>query len=55
MDAFDREVQAIEKACFDGLITSTECDEEIRELERDRRDAAHEAAQEAYDDVLERW
>lgn len=53
--AFEREEQALEDELASGQITQAEFHEQMRDLERDYRDAAHEAAQDAYDRELEDW
>jgi len=52
---FDREEQAIIDAEEQGTITRAEANEQMRDLQRDYREAAHEAAGEAYNRELERW
>ena len=47
----ERAMDRLEKDLFDGAITDEEYREEMRALEADYRDAAHEAAQDEY----ERW
>jgi len=48
----EKEIERVEN---DEYMTQSEKNREIRELERDYRSAAREAAQEAYDDEMERW
>ena len=52
---YDREERDIIRRHSEGLITGKQADEELRELQRDYRDAAHEAAQRAYDREIEGW
>ena len=53
--AFDREEQAIIDAEARGEITRAEAQRELRDLNREYREAAHESAQRAYEQELERW
>ena len=55
MNMYEREEQNLEEMLANEEITLAEYNEQMRELQRDRRDAAHEAAQSAYDAELERW
>jgi len=52
---FDREEQAIIEAEERGEVTRAEANEQMRDLQRDYREAAHESAREAYERELERW
>ena len=52
---FEQEEQAIIDKYERGEITREEHDRELRELERDCRAAAQEAAEDAYHDELEAW
>ena len=52
---FDREMDDIDRREADGVINRSEASAERRELERDYRGAAEEAAEDAYRDELERW
>ena len=49
---FEKEIEMIEN---DDSMTPQEKAMEIREMERDYRDAAREASERAYDDEMERW
>lgn len=55
MDQFERAEQQLEKDYENGNLSRKEFDYEMRELIRDRRAAADEAAQCAYDDEMGRW
>lgn len=55
LTAFEREEEDIQRRYADGEITNAEMRAEIRELQRDYAGAAREAAQNAYDDEMERW
>lgn len=55
MDAFEREEQYLEEQLESGAMTIKEYNKEMRELQRDYRAQAEEAAQRAYDDEMERW
>ena len=55
MDAWEREEDDIDQREAEGVITRKEADQERRELRRDFRGAAEEAAENAYREVLERW
>ena len=55
MNQWDREEESLERAYEEGRIDMEEFNEAMRDLQRDRRYAAHEAAQEAYDNELDRW
>ena len=55
MNAWEREELAIEEQYEDGLMSPAEYNESIRELQRERRWAAEEAAQDAYDQEMDRW
>jgi hypothetical protein len=52
---FEKEEQYLEDQLASGEITPQEFNEEMRELQRSFRDAAEEAAQAAYDDVMRSW
>jgi hypothetical protein len=52
---FEREEAHIIEMMNSGEISNAEGWKQIRELQRDYRAAAQEAAQEAYDRELERW
>jgi hypothetical protein len=51
----DQEIDEIDQRLEDGRISREEADAEQREVRRDYRGAAEEAAQNAYDSELERW
>lgn len=55
MNQFDREEAAIIDAMNSGDISKEEGRRQIRELHRDYRAAAEEAAHEAYDREMSRW
>lgn len=55
MDAFEREEQMLEEQLANGEISNEEFNDEMRELQRDYRGAAQEAAESAYNDVMGRW
>lgn len=55
MGPFEREEQAIEDAYTRGDISSAEYREQMRDLQRDYRDAAEEAARDAYDREMSNW
>ena len=55
MNQFDRKEQDICDRESQGIISRKEAAEEMRELYRDYREAAHEAAREAYERELDRW
>lgn len=55
MRAYEREEERIEQAFANGDLTPEEYREELRELQRDYRAAAEEAAERAYSDEMERW
>ncbi len=52
MDAYEREIEAIEN---DDTLTQSEKNSYIRDVERDYRQCAREAANRAYDEEMERW
>lgn len=52
---FDREMDDIDQAEADGRMSREEAARERRELQRDYRGAAEEAAENAYREELERW
>ncbi len=52
MDAYERELDSIEN---DDTLTQLQKNEYIRDVEGDRREDAREAAQDAYDDEMNRW
>ena len=51
----EREEDQLEQDLAAGLISQSEFNREMREIQRDYRESAHEAAGEAYRDELERW
>lgn len=55
MDPYEREEQALCEAYNEGEITLAEYNQAMRELQADYREAAREAAQEAYDREMDRW
>jgi len=55
MDAFEREEQSLEDEYNAGNISLKEFNHEMAELQRDYRGQAEEAAQNAYDDEMDRW
>ena len=55
MDQFDSEEQEIERQYNDGEMSLKEYNKEMRELQREYRAYAEEAAQEAHDREMERW
>jgi hypothetical protein len=55
MNAWEREEDALVEQFNNGEISRKEFDQEMRELHQDMRAAANEAAQEAYDQVMENW
>lgn len=52
---FDREENHLVEQFNSGLITRDEYNKQMRELQRDYRAAAQEAAQDAYDREMDRW
>jgi hypothetical protein len=52
---YEREENDIQERYARGEITNAEMWAELKELQRDYRAAAEEAAREAYDQELERW
>ena len=55
MTQLEREEENLEQQLEGGEITQQEYNRELQELYRDYRNAAEEAAQNAYDDEIERW
>ena len=55
MDMEDRMQHEIELIEQDDSLTSDEKRREIREIQREYRDAAKESAQQAYDEEFDRW
>ncbi len=52
---FDRAEAQIERDFDDGLMTQAEYNREMRELQRDYRSAAVEAAMDAYEREMGQW
>ncbi len=52
---YDREEQYIIDQMNSGMISQQEGRKQLRELQRDYRAAAQEAAQDAYDREMDRW
>lgn len=52
---FEREEDQLHEDLRAGLITEAEFRKQLRELQQDYRFAAQEAAQDAYDNEMERW
>lgn len=55
MSAWDREIEQVGRDYNEGLIDLREYNRRIQEINRDYRDAAKEAASEAYLRELENW
>lgn len=55
MDQYDREEEGLLREYNEDRISLETYNREVRELQRDCRDAAREATQDAYDRELERW
>ena len=55
MNQLEREERHLEEQLESGDISSHEYNREMKELQRDYRDAAQESASRAYEDELERW
>ncbi len=55
MDAFDREEEYLEQALASGDISQAEYNKLMRELQRDYRAEAQEAAWDAHDRELSNW
>jgi hypothetical protein len=53
--AIEREEDALSEQLANGDISPTEYNREMRELQRDYRDAAEESARNAYEQERERW
>ena len=51
----EREEEAIEQEYADGLISNKERNKSVRELYADYRASAEQAAEEAYNEVMDRW
>lgn len=52
---YEREEESIQRRYANGEITNAEMWAELRELQRDYRDSAREAAQGAYERELDNW
>ena len=52
---FDKQVDILDDELANGMITTQEYNEQVRELERDYREMADQAAQDAYEDERSRW
>jgi hypothetical protein len=52
---FEHEQESLDRQLEAGTITSARHRELVRDLWREYRDAAREAAQRAYDSEMERW
>lgn len=52
---YEREEDHLVEQFNSGQITQKEYNEQMRDLQRDYRAQAQEAAQEAYDREMERW
>jgi len=55
MDAFERELQSLDDDLENGAISPSEYNSTIRNCEQDYRGQAREAAEEAYDNEMQRW
>lgn len=55
MTQMEREEQYLERQYADGQISYDEYIREMNQLERDYREAAHEAARDAYERELDKW
>jgi hypothetical protein len=55
MNQFDREVEQLENDLQCGNITLSEYNKELRDMQRCYRSQAEEAAQEAYDNVIDNY
>jgi hypothetical protein len=55
MDAYEREEEDICRREAGGEISHKQAQDELRELQRDYRGAAEEAAEDAYHRELENW
>ena len=55
MDQWEREEEQVERDYEAGLISSTERNKLLMDIQRDYRNAAQEAAWEAHERELERW
>jgi competence protein ComGC len=55
MSQYDMEEQMLEEQYERGEISAKEYSQSLRELQREARWQAQEAAQQAYDDEMDRW
>ena len=59
MNQYEREEEQLERDLAEGRISSAEYSRQLREMQRDYRDeargAADEAAERAYQDEIGRW
>ena len=59
MNQYEREEEQLERDLAEGRITQTEYNKQLRDMQRDYRDElrgmAEEAAERAYNDVVERF
>jgi hypothetical protein len=55
MDMLDREEELLAKAYENGELTLEEYNKELQDMRREYRWLAEEAAQEAYDNEMQRW
>ena len=59
MNQYEREEEQLERDLNDGRISLVEYNKQLRDMQRDYRDEmrgmAEDAAERAYDDVMERW
>ena len=52
---YDRELRRLDDQLEEGSISRDEYDESVRQIERDYREAAREAAENAYQEEINRW
>lgn len=55
MNQYEREEDRLDRDLREGLITREEFRQQLRELQREQRGAAEEAAERAYNDAMGRW
>jgi hypothetical protein len=55
MNQYEREEDQLDRDLRDGLITQAEFRQQLRELQREQRGAAEEAAERAYNDTMGGW
>ena len=59
MNQYEREEEQLERDLNDGRISLVEYNKQLRDMQRDYRDEmrgmAEDAAERAYDDVMDRW